>query len=93
MVFIDGGHDYYVAKADLENIRALSTPATAVVMDDLTPWRPWGQGPTKAWREALNTGAVLQEELFKDGAPVDTLEPPGTRAWALGRYSNLGDGK
>ena len=27
-----------------------------------------------------------QLELLKDGSPVDRVEPPAVRAWALGRY-------
>lgn len=88
MIFIDGGHDYDVARADVQNMRALSTPATAVVMDDLTPWRSWGKGPTRAWSEAIDAGVVVEDELFKDGVRVDALEPPGARVWALGHYTS-----
>lgn len=86
LIFIDGGHSYEVAKADITNMRPFSTGTTAVVIDDLTPWKPWGKGPTKAWNEAIDDGWVVQEELYKDGAPVEVMEPPGKRSWALGRY-------
>jgi hypothetical protein len=57
-----------------------------VVIDDLTPWRKWGEGPTQAWTEAIREGIIVQDELFIDGKPVDAIEPPGKRCWALGRY-------
>jgi hypothetical protein len=86
LVFIDGGHDYDVAKADILNMRSLCSDQSVVVMDDLVPWLKWGAGPTRAWTEAIEAGIVRQEELFKDDRPVDSIEPPGTRGWALGRY-------
>src|SRR5258708_245435 len=91
LIFIDGGHEYEVASADLTNMRQLASERTAVIMDDLTPWLKFGIGPAQAWTEAINRGAVRQEELFKDGEPVEVLEPPGARAWALGRYA-FGEG-
>jgi hypothetical protein len=86
LVFIDGGHDYEVAKADLMNMRPLCTAETVVVMDDLTPWFRWGAGPSKAWTGAIRDGLVHQDELFKDGYLVEAIAPPGKRSWALGRY-------
>ncbi|AKK30738.1 hypothetical protein AB431_21135 [Mycobacterium sp. EPa45] len=86
IAFIDGGHEYEVAKADIANMREFCTDKTAVVMDDLTPWLEWGEGPMRAWSEAIAAGVVRQEEMFKDGERVDVMEPPGKRSWALGRY-------
>lgn len=86
LVFIDGGHDYAVAKADIVNMEPFCTTRTVVIMDDLTPWQAWGEGPAKAWTEAITEGLVTQDELYKDGEPVDVLEPPGKRIWASGRY-------
>lgn len=86
LLFIDGGHDYDVAHADIENMRALASASTAVVMDDLVPWRSYGAGPAKAWEEAIARGLVRQDELFQDGVRVANAQPPGDRAWALGRY-------
>lgn len=86
LVFIDGGHDYAVAKADVANMRPLCTPETAVIIDDLTPWLKWGEGPTRAWTEAIADGVVAQTEMFQDGQSVDVATPPGKRVWALGRY-------
>lgn len=86
LVFIDGGHEYEVAKADIVNMKPLCTEETLVVMDDLTPWLRWGAGPTRAWTEAIREGIIRQDELFKDGRPADGIQPPGKRSWALGRY-------
>jgi predicted O-methyltransferase YrrM len=86
LVLIDGGHQYEVAKADIMNMKPLCTEKTVVVMDDLAPWHRWGTGPTRAWAEAIREGIIRQDGLFKDGKPVDVIEPPGKRSWALGRY-------
>jgi predicted O-methyltransferase YrrM len=86
LAFIDGGHDYEVAHADITNMRALSSDRTALIMDDLVPWQSYGAGPTKAWEEAIGDNLVHQDELFQDGERVEKAQPPGDRAWALGRY-------
>lgn len=79
LAFIDGGHDYEVAKVDISNMRPLCGEETVVVMDDLVPSRPWGVGPTRAWNEAIQEGVIRQDELFKSGIGMK-------RSWALGRY-------
>ncbi|HEX3917383.1 MAG TPA: hypothetical protein VHW60_08595, partial [Caulobacteraceae bacterium] len=63
-----------------------STQKTAVIMDDLVPWRSYGAGPTKAWDEAVQDGVIRQEEFFQDGESVKVAQAPGDRAWALGHY-------
>lgn len=86
LIFIDGGHEYRVAKADIQNMRRLAHPDTLVIMDDLTPWLPWGKGPSQAWAEAIHEKQIQQIETYKDGKQVERIEPPGARAWAMGRY-------
>src|SRR5262245_32120642 len=86
IVFIDGGHEYEEARDDISNMRALSHPGTSVVIDDLTPWFWWGEGPTRAWTEAISQGLIAQVEIFKDGQLVHDIEPPGDRSWGLGHY-------
>ncbi len=86
LVFIDGGHDYKTAESDIVNMKLLSTPQTLLVMDDLTPWLPWGRGPTHAWIKAIQKGIIIQKELIKDGRRINTIKPPGQRSWALGQY-------
>lgn len=86
LAFIDGGHAYEIVKGDIVNMRRLSRPGTALIMDDLVPWQPYGKGPSRAWAEAIEEGLVVQEELVKDGRVVQELRRPALRAWALGRY-------
>jgi predicted O-methyltransferase YrrM len=86
LVFIDGGHDYEVAKADIANMRQLSSEHTVLIMDDLIPWQSYGVGPFKAWQDAIRDGLLRQNELLQDGEPVDAAEPPGLRVWARGQY-------
>jgi hypothetical protein len=86
LIFVDGGHDYEVAKADLFNMQPFSKQTTRLITDDLTPWLQWGVGPTKAWLELIEQGIIEQRELWKDGIKVDNIAPPGVRSWVLGRY-------
>jgi len=93
LVFIDGGHDYEVAQSDLFNFRALSHDKTVVIMDDLTPWFRWGQGPTRVWQEALRAGLITPEGLYKNGEPV--TEPTGRGLdyiWGVGYYRDINGG-
>jgi predicted O-methyltransferase YrrM len=77
LVFIDGGHSYEVAKADLLNMRELSSENTAVIMDDLVPRFAYGVGPTRASNDAIAEGILRQDKVFKDGR---------MRSWDLGQY-------
>jgi predicted O-methyltransferase YrrM len=86
LIFVDGGHTYELAKADLLNMRSFATEDTVLVTDDLTPWKPWGEGPTKAWSEMVSRGLVRQLELYRDGHKVTSIEPPGDRSWVMGKY-------
>jgi hypothetical protein len=89
LVFIDGGHDYEVARADLRNFQGMCHEQTIVIMDDVTPWWRWGEGPTRAWHEALEIGLITRASLYKNGQPV--TEPTGRAfdcIWAVGYYRN-----
>jgi predicted O-methyltransferase YrrM len=83
--FVDGGHDYDVVKSDIDHCVLLCQPGSLIVVDDLTPWVPWGVGPTRAWTEALEAGSIKQEEIYRDGVLVDRIEGPADRIWANGR--------
>lgn len=66
-IFIDGGHDYNIVKADLDNCRALADSNTVVAIDDTIftayDWiKFYNKGPTAVWREGLNSGLV--EQIF-----------------------------
>lgn len=87
LIFIDGGHTYEVAKSDLLNMRSMATRDTIVVMDDITPWKPCGVGPTRAWLKAVKDGLITHHQLIKEGLPASRIEPPGNRSWAVGRYN------
>lgn len=86
VVFVDGDHSLDGARADLRDLRALSTEETVVVMDDITPWLWFGEGPTAAWEEAVETGLIVHRSYYQDGKPVDVVTPPADRAWAEGHY-------
>lgn len=86
LAFVDGGHDYDVVKSDMGNCQVLCRPGSLVVVDDLTPWVPWGVGPTRAWSEALDAGDVKQEEIYRDGVLADRVEGPADRVWVQGRF-------
>ncbi|KQU61307.1 methyltransferase [Rhodococcus sp. Leaf278] len=87
VIFVDGDHSVEGARADLEDLRALATPDTVVIMDDITPWLWFGEGPTQAWQEAIDSRKILHTQYFRDGEPVDEVSPPAARAWAEGRYA------
>lgn len=79
LFFVDGDHSRDGATADLENAVKLLRPAGLIVIDDLTPWKPWGEGPTHAWLKFVASGAVCCTVLHAD--------PASDRVWAAGRVS------
>lgn len=87
LIFIDGGHTYEVASADISNMKRLAHEGTVLIFDDLLPHKPWGEGPIRAWREAIEAGTVLQTGLFQDGVGVEAIRPDAARGWAVGRYA------
>jgi hypothetical protein len=68
------------------NVMPLCTADAAVIIDDLTPRLKWGEGPARAWNDAISDGLVRQDDVFNDGQQVSVIEPPGERVWALGRH-------
>jgi predicted O-methyltransferase YrrM len=67
VIFIDGGHEYDIAKSDLENCFYLAHKETIVAIDDTIYTPGWEQGytigPTKAWIENLNENKII--ELYR----------------------------
>jgi len=62
LLFIDGGHDYAVAAADISNCFALAGGAAIVAIDDTT-FTPANEqhytiGPTRAWCQAVRDGLL-----------------------------------
>jgi len=72
VIFIDGGHAYEIAKADLENCRILSNKNTIVILDDVVRngyfdgnpvfAQHWNYGPTKVWDEMVAAGIIEEIE-------------------------------
>jgi predicted O-methyltransferase YrrM len=64
VIFIDGGHQYRIANADLTNCRKLANKDTVVIIDDTNytvEWeKPWTIGPTKTWTEHLKNGRIIE---------------------------------
>jgi predicted O-methyltransferase YrrM len=64
LIFIDGGHDYEVAKADLLNCKRFTHNDTIVIMDDTMykkEWEmDWNIGPTRAWQEGIKSNLITQ---------------------------------
>jgi len=71
-IFIDGGHSYEVALADMTNCFELAHKDTVVALDDTVfnkQWElSWNIGPTSVWRKFVSDKKVSQ--LYsKDYAP------------------------
>lgn len=64
IIFIDGGHDYEIAKMDIKNCIDLAHKDTIVILDDTIftkGWeQPWTIGPTRAWSEYLQQGKITE---------------------------------
>jgi predicted O-methyltransferase YrrM len=63
VIFIDGGHSYDVASADVANCKRLAHANTLVIMDDTIrqrlEWvRHFNVGPNKAWLDAIEAQEV-----------------------------------
>lgn len=86
LIFVDGGHEYSCAKADIANARRLAKPGATLVVGSLTPWFTWGIGPTTAWEEAVRDEIVTPLEYMSDALAVSRIQGPAERAWAVGQY-------
>lgn len=85
VIFIDGGHDYPIANADVNNCMNLANKETIVILDDTMytkGWEvPWTIGPTRTWVEHL-ANSTITEICRKDYMPKR-----GGMSW--GRYANV----
>lgn len=84
LIFVDGGHQYEVAKADIENCMKLADARTIVAVDDTiftaSREQPYTVGPTKAWLEAISSGTVTE---------IGRQEYATGRGMVWGRYNIL----
>lgn len=84
LIFVDGGHDYQVATADLINFFGMADPSyNVVMMDDVYCYSPFCQGPNAAWTQLLASGAAVQisanpELAGSRGFAVASYKVPGT---------------
>jgi predicted O-methyltransferase YrrM len=64
IIFIDGGHEYEIAKADMENCFKLAHKDTIVAIDDTMFTKDWEQGytigPTRTWTEHLEQNKIIE---------------------------------
>jgi len=64
IIFIDGGHDYQIAKTDLENCFHFAHKDTIVIMDDTIFTYGWEEtytiGPTRTWKENLEENKIIE---------------------------------
>ena len=73
IIFIDGGHDYEIAKADMENCFHLAHKDTIVILDDTVFRQGWEKGytigPTRCWIEHLQQNKIveLNRKEYRDG--------------------------
>ena len=83
VIFIDGGHSYEIAHADISNCFHLAHAETVVIVDDTifdrNEWiRRWTEGPTKSWLEHTHSLGKIQE--------LDRREYGPGRGMTWGRY-------
>lgn len=64
IIFIDGGHNYEIAKADIENCFHLAHNDTIVILDDTIFIKQleqgWNIGPTRTWTEHLQQNKIIE---------------------------------
>jgi predicted O-methyltransferase YrrM len=64
IIFIDGGHDYEIAKADMENCFHFAHKDTIVILDDTVFTQDWEKGytigPTRSWIEHLQQNKIVE---------------------------------
>lgn len=64
IIFIDGGHEYEIAKTDITNCYHLAHKDTIVILDDTIfrkDWEKiWNIGPSKNWIEHLEQNKIIE---------------------------------
>jgi predicted O-methyltransferase YrrM len=81
VIFIDGGHEYSIALADIENCKKLAHKDTIVIMDDTIYNKNlsmfYNTGPTQAWTEFVDKKKILE---------IDRVEYQLGRGMSYGKY-------
>jgi len=70
LIFIDGGHDYETALADLINCKQMANENTILIMDDVIQENinlatGWTEGPTKAWKYCKDNNIITEIQTFE----------------------------
>jgi predicted O-methyltransferase YrrM len=81
LIFVDGGHMYDIAAADVASCAALANANTIVAVDDVVfsmAQDTHTAGPTRAWMEAVNSGRITELVRREYGGP---------RGMVWGRYN------
>ena len=64
VIFIDGGHSYEIAKADMKNCFHLAHKDTIVILDDTIFTKSWEKnwtiGPSKTWTKHLQKNKIVE---------------------------------
>ena len=64
IIFIDGGHDYEIAYADLMNCRKLANENTIIIMDDIIKKKEFQEGhtigPSNAWNKLIQNNLLSE---------------------------------
>ena len=64
VIFIDGGHDYNIASADITNCANLANSNTTVIVDDTVSNKQlqasWNHGPTRSWNEHVKSQKIIE---------------------------------
>lgn len=80
LIFVDGGHDFPVAAADMLNFMNMADPDYNVIMlDDVYCGMSYCQGPNVAWTQMIQSGQIVQT--------AQQTEPGGARGFAFGHYN------
>jgi len=80
VIFIDGGHEYKDAKADITNCMKLAHKDTIVIMDDVVysnEYQSYTVGPTQAWTEYVQNKTIQE---------IDKKEYAYARGMSWGKY-------
>ena len=78
VAFIDGGHQYDVARQDLHNAERHMNPQGIVIMDDAYCEAGFCQGPTRAWTEIVEEGRIIETARH---------DVTNFRGFAVGKFS------